>query len=259
MPKVEETVTTSAGIDEVWAFLSDFTTTEQWDPPTVSTVRVSGDGGVGTRYQNTSRVLGHDTDIVYTVVEHEAPRLLRLRGESDSFTAEDTILLSPDGEGTVVSYTADFSFTGAAKLASPSWMPASRRSVTTPRSRWPSVWTVSRPDRPARLPTGGEAETDARRPRVGQLSRQWRGRRDRHLLARRGSGAQPAGPRRPCCRRRRRRRRRGRRGDAPSGSFRGRRGGDRPGDRAGRCAGGPVRRAGDAGVPGVGGRRSGPP
>ena len=119
MPKVEETVTTSAGIDEVWAFLSDFTTTEQWDPPTVSTVRVSGDGGVGTHYQNTSRVLGHDTDIVYTVVEHEAPRLLRLRGESDSFTAEDTILLSPDGEGTVVSYTADFSFTGAAKLASP--------------------------------------------------------------------------------------------------------------------------------------------
>jgi hypothetical protein len=55
MPRVEETVTTSAGIDEVRAFLSDFTTTEQWDPPTVSTVRVSGDGGVGTRYQNTSR------------------------------------------------------------------------------------------------------------------------------------------------------------------------------------------------------------
>jgi carbon monoxide dehydrogenase subunit G len=119
MPRVEETVTTSAGRDEVWAFLSDFTTTEQWDPPTVSTVRVAGDGGVGTRYQNTSRVLGHDTDIVYTVIEHEAPRLLRLRGESDTFTAEDTIRLSPDGEGTVVSYTADFTFTGAAKLAWP--------------------------------------------------------------------------------------------------------------------------------------------
>jgi hypothetical protein len=28
----------------VWAFLSDFTTTEEWDPPTVSTVRVTGDG-----------------------------------------------------------------------------------------------------------------------------------------------------------------------------------------------------------------------
>ena len=41
MPRVEETVTTSAGRDEVWAFLSDFTTTEQWDPPTVSTVRVA--------------------------------------------------------------------------------------------------------------------------------------------------------------------------------------------------------------------------
>ena len=119
MPRGEETVTTSAGVDEVWAFLSDFTTTEQWDPPTVSTVRVSGDGAVGTRYQNTSRVLGHDTDIVYTVIECEAPRHLHLRGESDSFSAEDTIVLSPDGGGTVVSYTADFTFTGAAKLASP--------------------------------------------------------------------------------------------------------------------------------------------
>jgi hypothetical protein len=44
-------------VDEVWAFLSDFTTTEGWDPPTVSTVRATGDGGVGTEYANTSRVL----------------------------------------------------------------------------------------------------------------------------------------------------------------------------------------------------------
>jgi hypothetical protein len=86
MPRGEETVTTSASIDEVWAFHSDFRP-EKWDPPTVSTVRVAGDGGVGARYQNTSRVLGHDTDIVYTVVEREARRLLRLHGESDSFTA----------------------------------------------------------------------------------------------------------------------------------------------------------------------------
>ena len=64
---------------------------------------MSGDGGVGTRYDNTSQVLGHDADIVYTVVEHQAPRLLRLHGESDSFTAVDTIVLAEDAHGTVVS------------------------------------------------------------------------------------------------------------------------------------------------------------
>lgn len=119
MPKIERTITTDSGVDEVWAFLSDFTTTEQWDPPTVSMVRESGDGGVGTRYRNTSRVLGHDTHIVYTVTEHDPPRTLRLRGESDTFTAEDTITVSADHGGTVVAYTADFTFTGPAKLAAP--------------------------------------------------------------------------------------------------------------------------------------------
>jgi len=119
MPTIERTVTTSAGIDEVWAFMSDFTTTEHWDPPTVSTVRASGDGGVGTTYQNTSRVLGHETDIVYTVIEHRAPNLLRLNGESATFTAQDTIALSVVDERTVLLYTADFIFTGATKLATP--------------------------------------------------------------------------------------------------------------------------------------------
>ena len=119
MPKIERTITTASGVDEVWAFLSDFTTTEQWDPPTVSMVRESGDGGVGTRYRNASRVLGHDTHILYTVIEHDPPRTLRLQGESDTFTAEDTITLSADHGGTAVAYTADFTFTGPAKLAAP--------------------------------------------------------------------------------------------------------------------------------------------
>src|SRR4051794_19503370 len=98
MPTIEKTITTSTGVDEVWAFLSDFTTTEEWDPPTVTTVRVTGDGGVGTEYANISRVLGHDTDIVYTVVESDAPRLLRLEGRSDTFTAQDTIEVARRGD-----------------------------------------------------------------------------------------------------------------------------------------------------------------
>ena len=46
MPSVERTVTVTQPIEKVWAYLSDFRTTEEWDPPTVSTVRTSGDGGV---------------------------------------------------------------------------------------------------------------------------------------------------------------------------------------------------------------------
>jgi carbon monoxide dehydrogenase subunit G len=119
VPKIERTILTTAPPARVWAFLSDFTTTQQWDPPTVRTVRESGDGGVGTVYRNTSSVLGHESEITYTVIEHEAPRLMRLRGENATFDAVDTIEVGPDGDGTRVHYTADFTPTGVAKLATP--------------------------------------------------------------------------------------------------------------------------------------------
>ena len=45
----------------VFAYLSDFTTTTEWDPGTVRTTRESGDGGIGTRYRNVSRFLGRET------------------------------------------------------------------------------------------------------------------------------------------------------------------------------------------------------
>ena len=119
MPTIERTMTTDTDPAAVWEFLQDFRSTEQWDPPTRTTLRISGDGGVGTVYRNISEVMGHDVEITYTVVEHEAPRLLRLRGESDAFTALDTIEVVPDGTGTRVHYTAEFDFQGVARLAAP--------------------------------------------------------------------------------------------------------------------------------------------
>jgi len=99
MPTIEQTMTTSAGLDAAWAFLSDFTT-EQWDPPTVATFRTTGDARVGTRYPNTSRDWGHGTHIVHTVTERHAPRLLRLEGRSDAFSAQDiTELTDPEQIG----------------------------------------------------------------------------------------------------------------------------------------------------------------
>ena len=38
----------------VFGHLADFTTTTEWDPGTVRTLRQRGDSGVGTTYLNTS-------------------------------------------------------------------------------------------------------------------------------------------------------------------------------------------------------------
>ena len=46
-------------------------------------------------------------------------RLFRLRGENKTVTATDTMDIAAVGTGSKVTYTADFTFKGAAKLVTP--------------------------------------------------------------------------------------------------------------------------------------------
>jgi carbon monoxide dehydrogenase subunit G len=119
MPTIERTITVDTPLPAVWDFLTDFTTTEQWDPPTVSTTLVSGDGGVGSVYRNVSKILGRKTEIEYTVVELEPQATFRLQGRTSSMTMVDTMTFHQDDGRTVVRYTAEFSPEGAAKLIEP--------------------------------------------------------------------------------------------------------------------------------------------
>ena len=120
MPHIERTITVPGGdLDSIWAYLADFTTTEEWDPPTRSTRRVQGDGGVGTTYHNVSTFLGRETEATYTVAAHEPPRRLELEGEASSMRLHDTITVEQQGADVVVTYRAEFHPQGAAKLATP--------------------------------------------------------------------------------------------------------------------------------------------
>ena len=124
MPKIERTITVPGRADEVFAYLSDFTTTEEWDPPTQTTELVSGDGGVGSRYRNVSKFLGKETETVYTVVALDAPRRLELEGDASSMRLHDTITVEQQGDDVRVAYQAEFHPEGAAKLATPLLPPA---------------------------------------------------------------------------------------------------------------------------------------
>lgn len=118
--EIVRTVSTDRPLDEVFAYLADFTTTEEWDPGTVSTTRTSGDGSVGTSYHNVSRFLGRETELDYVVTEHDPPGRLVLRGENRTVVAHDTMTLAaaPDG-GTVVTYRARLDVKGWARLGAP--------------------------------------------------------------------------------------------------------------------------------------------
>ena len=126
--KIVRTVATDRPRSEVFAYLSDFTTTEEWDPGTLRTTRESGDGGVGTRYRNVSKFLGRETELTYVVEESSPPYRLRLRGENDTLVAHDTMTLSETSAGgTELTYRADFAFKGVARLVAPLLAPAFRR------------------------------------------------------------------------------------------------------------------------------------
>ena len=125
--KLERTVETTAAPSAVFAYLADFTTTTEWDPGTVETMLVSGDGGVGTTYRNVSSFLGRRTELTYTVTQHEPDRLIALRGENKSVVAHDTMAIAPNGGGTRVTYTAEFDFQGLARFVAPLLSPALKK------------------------------------------------------------------------------------------------------------------------------------
>lgn len=120
MPSVERTVTVQQPLDKVWNYLSDFRNSQEWDPPSVSTVRTSGDGGVGTTYRNVSKFLGNETEVNYEVTECVERERLQLRGDAgDSLKLLDTMTFASTGDDTSVTYHAEFGPQGAAKLATP--------------------------------------------------------------------------------------------------------------------------------------------
>lgn len=119
MPKIERTVTVLQPLEKVWEYLTDFTTTEQWDPGTVSTQRITGTGGPGTVYENVSRVLGRDVEIEYTVTELQPRSLFQLSGTTAAMNLLDTMRFEQTPDGVAVTYTAQFQPRGLMKLIEP--------------------------------------------------------------------------------------------------------------------------------------------
>lgn len=108
---VERTFTVPRPIGEVFAYLADFTHTDEWDPGTVSTTRTSGEGGLGTTYRNTSEFLGRRVELTYETVTYDAPTRLQFRGRNGRTTATDSLTLRAIAEHeTEIHYRADFEF-----------------------------------------------------------------------------------------------------------------------------------------------------
>jgi carbon monoxide dehydrogenase subunit G len=130
--RLQRTVTVQKPLEKVFAYLSDFTTTTDWDPGTVRTVRTCGDGTFGTEYLNTSTFGGRETQLTYVVVDLVPNRHIALRGENKTVIANDTMTFQETGDDagaayTEVTYTAEFTFKGITRLVAPLMKPAFTR------------------------------------------------------------------------------------------------------------------------------------
>ncbi|NMM25417.1 MAG: polyketide cyclase [Phycicoccus sp.] len=130
--RLQVTVTVDKPVDKVFSYLSDFTTTTEWDPGTVKTIRTSGDGGFGSEYANTSTFAGRETQLTYVVQELVPNQRIALRGENKTVIAHDTMTFREAANGasatsTEVTYTADFTFKGLTRIFAPFLKPAFKR------------------------------------------------------------------------------------------------------------------------------------
>lgn len=122
--RIERSLTVDVPVRRAFDYLADFTTTTEWDPGTVSTVRRDGDGGVGTTYLNTSKFLGRETSLTYVIEEFVPDERVRFRGENKTIVSVDTMTFRPVGEGAEVTYTAEFTFKGLSRWLAPLLKPA---------------------------------------------------------------------------------------------------------------------------------------
>jgi len=117
---VERTFSVPRPVADVFAYLGDFTTTNEWDPGTVSTSRTSGDGGLGTTYANTSTFMGRTVDLTYETITYDVDRKVQFRGRNGGTTATDSMTFTPDpAGGTSIHYRADFEFSPLLRFIAP--------------------------------------------------------------------------------------------------------------------------------------------
>ena len=120
MTRLLETASTSLRPAEAFAAVGDFENVDQWDPGVTRAIkRTPGEVAVGTIYDLELTYRGRSLEMAYTVTELVEGEKIVLEGSGGVVHAVDVISFEPDGEGTLVTYQADLTLTGLARLIQP--------------------------------------------------------------------------------------------------------------------------------------------
>jgi hypothetical protein len=119
---------TARSPEDTFAYLSDFSTTAEWDPGVLEAERL-GEAPVreGTEFRLVAIFLGRKIPLIYRIIEYDPPSAVTFRGESSTVLSLDRIVFEPSRGGTRIVYDADLALKGAFKLADPLLRLAFRR------------------------------------------------------------------------------------------------------------------------------------
>ena len=120
MAHYNASVETPRPLDEVFAYLSDFSTTEEWDPGVVEAKRVNGAAvGHETEFRLVAEFLGRKNELAYRIVEYDPPHAVTFLGENATVVSRDRITFESTAAGTRVTYDADLVLKGPLRIADP--------------------------------------------------------------------------------------------------------------------------------------------
>ena len=120
MPTVRKSVFVPRPPGDVFDYLANFENTAEWDPGVVDATKTSsGPVALGSTFDLVANFRGRKVPVSYAVTVYDPPNRVVLVGKNKQFTGTDDIGVSPDGEGTRVSWNANFQLEGIARLFTP--------------------------------------------------------------------------------------------------------------------------------------------
>jgi uncharacterized protein YndB with AHSA1/START domain len=117
MPQAEGSVTIARPVDAVFAYLTDGEKCPQWRSGVLDIKRVSGDGGLGTRYrQGVKGPMGRRIAADYEVTAFEPNRRIEFQAVAGPARPHGRYDLAPDDSGTRLTFSLDAELNGLRKL-----------------------------------------------------------------------------------------------------------------------------------------------
>ena len=111
MTVLHEIVEVKRPVEEVFAYVSDFATTAEWDPTVLSARKLTaGAIVVGTQFEVVCALPIGSVTLLYTVEQLQDNSRIELKGRCAFFEVHDIITLSSTSTGTQLDYRAEFDF-----------------------------------------------------------------------------------------------------------------------------------------------------